>query len=72
MAEMAVVLSNVALEGGIQPWLLLEPMVCPVSFLGDRSLAEVTDLGRGSDVSSFSFSEAEELHFLCSIPLQLL
>lgn len=69
MAEMAVVLSEVALEGGVQPWLLLEPMVFPVSFLGDRSLAEVTDLGRGSDVSSLSLSEEEELYFLCSISL---
>lgn len=71
MAEMAVVLSEVALEDGVQPWLLLEPMVCPVPFLGDRSLAEVTDLGRASVVSSLSLSE-EELYFLCSISLQLL
>lgn len=35
--EMAVVPSEVALEGGVQPWLLLEPMVRPVPFLGDRS-----------------------------------
>lgn len=65
---MAVVPSEVALKGGVQPWLLLEPMVRPVPFLGDRSLAQVTDLGRASDVSFLLLSEAEGLHFLCPIP----